>query len=70
MLGCDFVCPDSNRTGLRGVLWPNFPVRSSYPDFVRTDRPRFSLNPVQFPVGPKISAEQSALFGHPNRMAE
>ena len=61
-LGCDFVCPDIKQTGLQGVLWPYFPVGSSYPDFVRTDRPRFLLNPVQFPVGPKILAGQSALF--------
>ena len=47
---------------LRRVLWRHSPVQSSYPDFVQTDRPRFSLDPVQFPVGPKIFAEQSALL--------
>ena len=52
----------SNRTRLRSVLWWHSPVQSSYPDFVQTDRPRFLLDPVQFPVGPKIFAEQSALL--------
>ena len=34
-LGCDFVSPDSDRTGLWGFFIPHFPVRWSYPDFVR-----------------------------------
>lgn len=52
----------SNQTRLQRVLWRHSPVQSSYPDFVQTDRPRFLLDPIQFPVGPKLFAKKSALL--------
>eukprot|EP00956_Cyclotella_meneghiniana_P001935 scaffold2128_cov38-Cyclotella_meneghiniana.AAC.1 len=54
------MCPNAIREKLLV-----YPVRTLY----RCDRARSSPNPVQFPVRPKIKAEQSALFSHPN-MAE
>ena len=50
-------------------LWPYFPVWLAYPDFVQTDRPGLLLNPVQFPVRPKILAKLN-LFSQKNRMDE